>query len=152
MKKYFVLIVLSVLVASCSRDTKEYNIRVKQAVTESEGIVNIYDQYVKNAMDRDDFLQINTFSQRATSATDRILTQLKESDEPAKAKELKQSAISYIEAMQKLIKAQEIYSAYNDSITSEEADKMDQKVANVYNEVKHKQGVYIENEEKAAFY
>lgn len=143
---------LSVLVASCSRDTKEYNIRVKQAVTESEGIVNIYDQYVKNAMDRDDFLQINTFSQRATSATDRILTQLKESDEPAKAKELKQSAISYIEAMQKLIKAQEIYSAYNDSITSEDADKMDQKVANVYNEVKHKQGVYIENEEKAASY
>lgn len=145
---FLLLFTVLAMLSSCTGNLKEFNNQVDQSMTEAESIVHYYDQAVVNSMKTGSYYEILEQSQQASTALSRISDQLKIINVPMNASEIKQSAIEYVESLNKLIKVQEEYASLSDSTTVQEADEMDSKVNNVYDEVTHKRERLLEVQNK----
>ncbi|WP_163319214.1 hypothetical protein [Dysgonomonas sp. 520] len=125
---------------------EEYSNQLEQKVDKAVTIINVYDQSVKNALMTSNMSDIERLSADTHQATNQIVEQINSMQTPPKGEELKKAAIEYIVALQKFAKSQELYSQYNDTISAEQAEDLDSKVSNVYDEVQHKFDLYAKQQ------
>ncbi|NDW09192.1 hypothetical protein D0T56_05900 [Dysgonomonas sp. 520] len=143
---FFLVLTFSVLVSSCIQNMEEYSNQLEQKVDKAVTIINVYDQSVKNALMTSNMSDIERLSADTHQATNQIVEQINSMQTPPKGEELKKAAIEYIVALQKFAKSQELYSQYNDTISAEQAEDLDSKVSNVYDEVQHKFDLYAKQQ------
>ena len=111
---------------TCSKDyVPTYVEDVFVHVKEAEKVLSIYDKSVQEALDNDQTKTIPQLSDNATVAVTIKLERIQALPTNDDVYALQQSAISYIQAMFGMIKAEEAYVAYNELTTLEDARKMD---------------------------
>lgn len=111
---------------TCSKDyIPTYVEDVFIHVKEAENVLSIYDKSVQEALDKDQNKTIPQLADNATVAVSIKLERIQELPTNDDVYELQQSAISYIQAIFDMIKAEEAYAGYSEQTTLEEARKMD---------------------------
>lgn len=94
-------------------------------VKDAEKVLNIYDKSVQEAMDNDQINTIPLLADKATMAISAKLERIQELPTNNDVKLVQESAVSYLQAMFDMIKAEEVYGQYTNETTLEEAKKMD---------------------------
>jgi len=126
MKKYLLLIIPAFFILSaCQKSNSEINNILVKNVTEAEFMVNKHDSVIQIMLENGLHDSIPSMTQNAVSFLGQKLTNIHALEVPDVASNYKSAAALYIESLIRIVKAEDLYSNYNDSITEQEAATLD---------------------------
>lgn len=128
--KYPLILILftALLFVQCSRDySTVFNNTLFSHVGEAEKIMEVYDKSVGEAFSTENYADITELSQKALVAITRKKQEISALNGDKELQTMKDAALSYIDAMINMIKAEQVYASYTPELTLEDVKLMDQK-------------------------
>lgn len=144
-KKFLFLFFLTVIgFTSCQFFERNKNVNdIIEIVCDVEMIVNKYDNNVQSALDSKKFDYILTVANSAMTSSNQQLEKLEAILVPVNEQNLKSAAVSYVKALQNIIKAEKEYSTLSDSIDVDRAQYLDSLNLSVINEAEDVRLAYM---------
>ncbi|SHF39565.1 hypothetical protein [Dysgonomonas macrotermitis] len=134
-KQLLCYLLIAGAIVSCK--PKEQNNSYEAVVTivdEAESIVDKYDSAVYLALENKKTDYIKILSKGAVDSTNLKLNDLKNLEIDPPNEDLRTSSINYIQALQKIVIAENTYASINDTTSIETAKKMDENVSKEINQ------------------
>lgn len=126
MKKYLLLITASFFFfTACKKSDSSITNALVNKVTEAELIVNKHDSTIQAMLNNKLYDSIPNLTEKAVSELAKNLSDLYRIEMPVTANTYKNAAALYIESLIQIVKTQNSYSNYNDSIADAEIEILD---------------------------
>lgn len=145
MKKYLLLITASFfLFTACKRSTREINNKLVKEVTEAELLVNSHDSIIQTMLSTELYDSIPKITDKTILELGLKLSEIHRIEVPPAVYDYKHASTLYIESLIRIVKAQNLYTAYNDSITDMEVLTLDSLNIEAVKDAKTQYAKYIE--------
>lgn len=120
----FIAIVFLTLLA-CDTSTKEISNILNKNVVDAELMTNYHDSIMQLSLEKHLFDSIPNLTKETTIFLAKKLTAVHELSVPSIAEGYKVAAIDYIKSMMDMVKTQDMYSTYNDTVSEQEIASLD---------------------------
>lgn len=145
MKKYLLLLVVTFFVlASCQKSNTEVHNFLTKNVSDAELLVSYHDSLIQKLLEERLYDSIPRLTQETTALLGQKLTAVHSLEAPNTANDYKSATGLYIESLLRVVKAEDVYSSYNDSISEYQMQSWDNLNIEAANTAKALHSKYIE--------
>lgn len=145
MKKSVLLIAIVFIgLFACTPSTKEINNVLNKNVVDAEIITNYHDSILQLSLEKQIFDSIPQLTKETSTFLAQKLAAIQELKVPSIAESYKTVTIDYIRSMMDLVKTQDLYAAYSDTISEQEIISLDNMNAKAIKNVEIQHAKYIE--------
>lgn len=145
MKKQLLLLTITFFIlASCKKSNVEVHNILTKNVTDAELLVNYHDSIVQQLLEDRLYDSIPSLTKETIALVGQKLTAIHSLEVPDIAQNYKSAAGLYVEALLRIVKAEDLYSNMNDTISGLQAETLDNLNIEAIKDAKTQYAKYVE--------